>query len=153
MITGVDLVEEMIRIAAGEPLRLQQADILARGHAIEVRINAEDAARGFADGGEGRHEDVVERLAGGELLAELDRAVDQLLVAELEHLRLERVDRGDLGPLGLEPTVVGRPKDLFRESTQHPVVDPSGRVSSGAGIPAGPSCARYTDTWSRSRRN
>ncbi len=48
MITGVDLVEEMIRIAAGEPLRLRQADIVARGHAIEVRINAEDAARGFA---------------------------------------------------------------------------------------------------------
>ena len=48
MITGVDLVEEMIRIAAGEPLRLRQADIRARGHAIEVRINAEDAARGFA---------------------------------------------------------------------------------------------------------
>jgi acetyl-CoA carboxylase biotin carboxylase subunit len=48
MITGIDLVEEMIRIAAGEPLRLDQADIVARGHAIEVRINAEDAARQFA---------------------------------------------------------------------------------------------------------
>ena len=48
MITGVDLVAEMIRIAAGEPLRLRQADIVACGHAIEVRINAEDAARGFA---------------------------------------------------------------------------------------------------------
>ena len=47
MITGVDIVEEMIRIAGGEPLRLRQGDIAARGHAIEVRINAEDPARGF----------------------------------------------------------------------------------------------------------
>jgi acetyl-CoA carboxylase biotin carboxylase subunit len=48
MITGIDLVEEMIRIAAGGRLRFRQDDIVARGHAIEVRINAEDAARGFA---------------------------------------------------------------------------------------------------------
>jgi acetyl-CoA carboxylase biotin carboxylase subunit len=48
MITGVDLVRAMIRIAGGEPLGLTQADIVQRGHAIEVRINAEDAARDFA---------------------------------------------------------------------------------------------------------
>ncbi len=48
MITGIDLVAEMIRIAAGERLRVRQDEIVARGHAIEVRINAEDAARGFA---------------------------------------------------------------------------------------------------------
>lgn len=47
MITGIDLVREMIRIANGEPLRFVQADIGRRGHAIEVRINAEDAARNF----------------------------------------------------------------------------------------------------------
>ena len=47
MVTGIDLVEEMIRIAGGEPLRLRQADVALRGHAIEVRINAEDAARQF----------------------------------------------------------------------------------------------------------
>ncbi len=48
MITGVDLVAEGLRIAGGEPLRLRQADIRPRGHAIEVRLNAEDPSRDFA---------------------------------------------------------------------------------------------------------
>ncbi len=42
-ITGVDLVKEQIKIAMGEPLSLQQSDIKLTGHAIECRINAEDA--------------------------------------------------------------------------------------------------------------
>jgi acetyl-CoA carboxylase biotin carboxylase subunit len=45
MITGVDLVQEQIRIAAGEKLRFRQKDIEVRGHAIECRINAEDPYR------------------------------------------------------------------------------------------------------------
>ncbi len=48
MVTGIDLVQEMIRIALGEPLRLKQSDIALRGAAIEVRINAENPARNFA---------------------------------------------------------------------------------------------------------
>ena len=48
MITGVDLVRAMLRIAGGEKFGLTQADVRSRGHAIEVRINAEDPARGFA---------------------------------------------------------------------------------------------------------
>jgi acetyl-CoA carboxylase biotin carboxylase subunit len=47
MITGVDLVREMIRIAGGERLGFGQDDVCRRGHAIEVRINAEDPAKGF----------------------------------------------------------------------------------------------------------
>lgn len=47
MITGFDLVEEMIRIAANEPLRIQQSDVHLNGHAIEARIYAEDSSRGF----------------------------------------------------------------------------------------------------------
>ena len=47
-VTGVDLVAEQIAIAAGEGLRLQQADIRPQGAAIECRINAEDPARDFA---------------------------------------------------------------------------------------------------------
>jgi acetyl-CoA carboxylase biotin carboxylase subunit len=42
MITGIDLVEAQLRIAAGEPLGFRQEDIRSRGHAIECRINAED---------------------------------------------------------------------------------------------------------------
>ncbi len=47
MTTGIDLIEEMLRIAGGEPLRLRQSEIRPQGHAIEVRINAEDPARQF----------------------------------------------------------------------------------------------------------
>lgn len=47
MITGVDLVREMIRVTTGERLRLQQSDITVRGHAIECRINAEDPSKNF----------------------------------------------------------------------------------------------------------
>jgi acetyl-CoA carboxylase biotin carboxylase subunit len=42
MVTGIDLVQEQIRIAAGDKLRFRQRDIVQKGHAIECRINAED---------------------------------------------------------------------------------------------------------------
>jgi acetyl-CoA carboxylase biotin carboxylase subunit len=46
-ITGIDLVQEQFRIAAGEPLRFKQSDIVFRGHAVECRINAEIPEAGF----------------------------------------------------------------------------------------------------------
>ncbi|MCB9869477.1 MAG: acetyl-CoA carboxylase biotin carboxylase subunit [Planctomycetes bacterium] len=46
-VTGVDLIQEMIRIAAGERLSIRQEDVQIRGHAFEFRINAEDPERNF----------------------------------------------------------------------------------------------------------
>jgi acetyl-CoA carboxylase biotin carboxylase subunit len=48
MITSVDLIQEQIRVAAGEPLSVSQADLVPRGHAMECRVNAEDPDRDFA---------------------------------------------------------------------------------------------------------
>jgi acetyl-CoA carboxylase, biotin carboxylase subunit len=56
LVTGIDLVAEQLRIAAGEPLRLRQDDIAVRGHAVEFRVVAEDPDAGFrpAPGNVGR---------------------------------------------------------------------------------------------------
>jgi acetyl-CoA/propionyl-CoA carboxylase biotin carboxyl carrier protein len=48
MVTGIDIVREQVKIAAGEPLAYAQEDVVLRGHAIECRINAEDASKKFA---------------------------------------------------------------------------------------------------------
>jgi acetyl-CoA carboxylase biotin carboxylase subunit len=47
-VTGIDLIKEQIRVAAGLPLSFKQKDVKQTGHAIECRINAEDPARNFA---------------------------------------------------------------------------------------------------------
>jgi len=48
LVTGIDLVAEQLRLAAGEPLRVAQDDVAPRGCAVELRVNAEDPAKGFA---------------------------------------------------------------------------------------------------------
>jgi acetyl-CoA/propionyl-CoA carboxylase biotin carboxyl carrier protein len=48
LVTGIDIVREQVKIAAGEPLAYSQDDVALRGHAIECRINAEDASKRFA---------------------------------------------------------------------------------------------------------
>jgi acetyl/propionyl-CoA carboxylase alpha subunit len=47
MITGIDLVREQIRVAEGHPLHFKQEDLILRGHAIELRVYAEDPANNF----------------------------------------------------------------------------------------------------------
>ena len=47
MVSGIDLIKEQIRVAAGEPLSVSQEDIQIKGHAIECRINAENPYKGF----------------------------------------------------------------------------------------------------------
>jgi len=46
-VTGIDIVAEQLALAEGRPLRLKQADVTLAGHAIEVRLNAEDPASDF----------------------------------------------------------------------------------------------------------
>lgn len=47
MVTGMDLIKEQIRVAAGEPLSVRQEDVVISGHAIECRINAENPSKNF----------------------------------------------------------------------------------------------------------
>jgi acetyl-CoA carboxylase biotin carboxylase subunit len=46
-VTGIDLIQEQLRVAAGEPLAFRQEDLEQRGHALQCRINAEDPDRNF----------------------------------------------------------------------------------------------------------
>ena len=48
MVSGLDIIREQIRVAAGEPLSVQQKNVVLSGHAIECRINAENPYRNFA---------------------------------------------------------------------------------------------------------
>jgi acetyl-CoA/propionyl-CoA carboxylase, biotin carboxylase, biotin carboxyl carrier protein len=103
-ITGIDLVEQQLRVAAGEPLRLEQDSITASGHAIEFRIYAEDPARGYTPTtgpllvlqppqGEGvRWDSGV--LQGGEVTSAFDPMIAKLIVHGRDRTQaIERADR------------------------------------------------------------
>jgi propionyl-CoA carboxylase alpha subunit len=94
LVTGVDLVEEMIRSAAGEPLRLKQADVKLTGWAVESRVYAEDPTRGFLPStgrltryrppAEGTHDGVTVRndtgvFEGGEISIHYDPMIAKLV--------------------------------------------------------------------------
>jgi acetyl/propionyl-CoA carboxylase alpha subunit len=114
-ITGIDLVREQLRIAAGEPLGYGQDDIRTNGHAIEFRIYAEDAAGGFIPTtgpvlalhhptGEGVRVDSG-IVPGQEITAAFDPMLAKLIVhAATRQQAIERADRalGDYVLLGCQ---------------------------------------------------
>ena len=93
MVTGVDLVQQQLRIAAGERLSVRQVEINIRGHAIECRINAEDATRGFMPC-PGRRDPLVasggNRGAGGYALL---RGLSRAAVQGLDDCKTDRTRR------------------------------------------------------------
>ncbi|HEY3827726.1 MAG TPA: acetyl-CoA carboxylase biotin carboxylase subunit [Solirubrobacteraceae bacterium] len=100
MTTGIDIVKEGIRAAAGEELAYRQEDVVLRGHAIECRINAEDASKNFAPapGKIGRYEEprgpgvrVDSGVgAGGEVSPMYDPMVAKLIVWDADREQATR---------------------------------------------------------------
>jgi acetyl-CoA carboxylase biotin carboxylase subunit len=120
MVYGVDLVQEQLRVAAGHPLGLRQGELRASGHAIEVRVNAEDPDAGFRPS-PGKIEKLHLPAHGAELRVETHLAegyeipphYDSLLMKVVSHgpTRDAAADRLDafLAALRIEgvPTTVG----------------------------------------------
>ncbi len=117
-ITGVDIVQEQIRIAAGLKLRYQQSDIQRRGYAMEFRINAEDpqndflpsfgrVTRYFAPGGPGVRTDAA-IYTGYEIPPYYDSMCAKLIVWALDwDALLDRAERAlqDIGVYGVKTTI------------------------------------------------
>ncbi|BBY52418.1 acetyl/propionyl-CoA carboxylase subuit alpha [Mycolicibacterium arabiense] len=93
LVTGTDLVELQVRIAAGEKLTLEQDDVVLSGHAIEARVYAEDPARDFLPTG-GTVLDVVESGAGGQ-----ERSDPNWLVRNDSGIRVGTVVGSDYDPM------------------------------------------------------
>ncbi len=112
MTTGIDIVKEGIRAAAGEELAYAQEDVVLRGHAIECRINAEDASKNFAPApgrigvyrepmGPGVRVDTgVE--AGGEVSPMYDPMVAKLIVWDADRAQATRRMLRALGEFEIE---------------------------------------------------
>ena len=128
MISGVDLVQEQLRVAAGDGLSLGQDDIRLAGHAIECRINAEDATRDFlpspgridrwvAPEGEGIRLD--SHVGEGMMIPPFyDSMIGKLIVHDIDRpaaiARLtDALDRFEIGGV---PTTL----DLHRRIVRHP---------------------------------
>ncbi|MCX7623774.1 MAG: acetyl-CoA carboxylase biotin carboxylase subunit [Thermomicrobium sp.] len=128
VVTGLDLVQWQLAIAAGEPLRLREQDLVPRGHAIEVRITAEDPERDFAPragkieeliwpGGPGIRVD-SHAFSGYVVPPHYDSLLGKVIAWGIDRAQaIERLDRA------LRETIVRgvpTPIPLLRELLQHP---------------------------------
>ncbi|MFM9957259.1 MAG: acetyl-CoA carboxylase biotin carboxylase subunit [Phycisphaerales bacterium] len=128
MITGVDIVKTMIRVAAGEKLPYEQKDISVRGHAMECRINAEDWEKGFipsaglieryeAPGGLGIRLD-SHACAGYRVPTNYDSMIGKLIAhAETREECIRKMDRA-LREFRIEPikTTIGLHRELMNNA-------------------------------------
>ena len=99
MVTGIDLVELQVRIAAGEKLPIGQDDITMRGHAIEARVYAEDPARGFLPTG-GEVLDVAEPEGPG-VRVDSGLAPGMVVGSEYDPMLAKVIAHGDDRPAAL----------------------------------------------------
>ena len=127
-ITGVDIVEEQIRVAAGLPLRCKQEEITRRGYAIQFRINAEDPKNGFlpsfgyisryyAPGGPGVRTDTA-IYTGYDIPPYYDSMLAKLIVsASTWEDTIKRGERAlkDMGLFGIKTTI-----PYYLEILRHP---------------------------------
>jgi acetyl-CoA/propionyl-CoA/long-chain acyl-CoA carboxylase, biotin carboxylase, biotin carboxyl carrier protein len=113
MVTGIDIVREQVRIAAGEPLSIAQDEVELRGHAIECRINAEAAHKNFAPA-PGKIEHYIEPAgpgvrvdsgleAGSEVTPLYDPMVAKLIVWDVDREKATRRMLRALGEYEIEP--------------------------------------------------
>ncbi|RJK96554.1 acetyl/propionyl/methylcrotonyl-CoA carboxylase subunit alpha [Vallicoccus soli] len=138
LVTGLDLVELQLRVAAGEPLPLRQEDVRLDGHAVEARVYAEDPARGFLPTGgrvlllrepAGEGVRVDSGLVAG---AEVGTTYDPMLAKVVAHgadraAALARLDRALAGTAVLG---VGTNVPFLRALLAHPDVR-AGRLDTG----------------------
>ena len=128
LVTGLDLVREQVLIAAGEPLSLRQEDVRLSGHALECRINAEDAAGGFLPtpgritsyrepAGPGVRVDSGVT-AGSEVIGLYDPLVAKLVVhgVDREHARRRMLRALDEYEIGGITTLLGFHRALLRHA-------------------------------------
>jgi acetyl-CoA carboxylase biotin carboxylase subunit len=137
-VTGIDLIKEQIRIAAGLPLSIKQKDVPQIGHAIECRINAEDPARNFAPspglieelrmpGGPGVRLD-SHAYAGYRIPPNYDSMIGKLIVHRPTRAEAIAVMRRALGEFYVSPIKTTIPLHLQIMDNQH---FQSGEVDTG----------------------
>jgi acetyl-CoA/propionyl-CoA carboxylase, biotin carboxylase, biotin carboxyl carrier protein len=169
-VTGLDLVREQIRIAAGEPMSFRQEDVRFSGHAIECRINAEDPSNGFLPspgritsyrepGGIGVRVDSGVEL-GSEVAGLYDPLVAKLIVHDVdrESARRRMLRALDEYEIGGVTTLLGFHRALLRHpcfadgATCHGVVESEALAEQAAALTTEPEAVTADGTPTRDSR-